>query len=186
MVRLQLRTGARSGEIVVMRACDIDMTGEVWFYRPAQHKTAHHGHRREIAIGPIAQEIVKEFLKPDTTAYLFSPRDAVAERRTILRMKRKTKVQPSQKDRALPDPQRTANERYTVTSYGRAIARACENHGIPHWHPHQLRHTAATKFRKKLGLDTTRALLGHRSPAITEIYAELDTGKAAEAAAKLG
>ena len=35
-------------------------------------------------------------------------------------------------------------------------------------------------------LDAARATLGHRSPAVTEVYAELDMGKAVEVAAKLG
>ncbi len=34
MIRLQRLTGARPGEVCAMRACDIDMTGAVWLYRP--------------------------------------------------------------------------------------------------------------------------------------------------------
>jgi integrase len=41
MVQLQVLTGMRPGEACVMRACDIDLSGAVWLYRPAQHKTAH-------------------------------------------------------------------------------------------------------------------------------------------------
>jgi integrase len=55
-----------------------------------------------------------------------------------------------------------------------------------HWHPHQLRHTAATKIRREFGLDLARVILGHRSPQITELYAELDFGRAAEVMARLG
>lgn len=40
-----------------------------------------------------------------------------------------------------------------------------------HWHPHQLRHNAATYLRKEFGLETARIILGQRSAAITEIYA---------------
>jgi integrase len=54
------------------------------------------------------------------------------------------------------------------------------------WHPHQLRHTKATEIRKEAGLDAARAVLGHRSPQITEVYAELDTEKAMKVMAKLG
>src|SRR5262249_58549160 len=63
-------------------ACDIDMTGNVWLYRPAFHKTSHHGHGRAIAIGPKGQEIVRRRLRTDTQAYLFSPRESVAEVRS--------------------------------------------------------------------------------------------------------
>jgi integrase len=55
-----------------------------------------------------------------------------------------------------------------------------------HWHPHQLRHTAATKIRREFGLDVARVILGHRSPQITELYAELDIGRAAEVMARFG
>jgi integrase len=54
------------------------------------------------------------------------------------------------------------------------------------WHPNQLRHSVATKIRKAAGLDAARAVLGHRSPAITEVYAELDVGTAAEIVKRLG
>ena len=34
---------------------------------------------------------------------------------------------------------------------------------IPHWHPNQLRHNAATRLRREFGLDMARAVLGHSS-----------------------
>lgn len=43
MVELQLHTGARAGEIVIMRGRDIDMSGKVRAYTPSSHKTEHHG-----------------------------------------------------------------------------------------------------------------------------------------------
>ena len=55
-----------------------------------------------------------------------------------------------------------------------------------HWHPHQLRHNAATFLRKEFGLETARIILGHRSAAITEVYAELDQQKALEAIVRVG
>jgi integrase len=55
-----------------------------------------------------------------------------------------------------------------------------------HWHPHQLRHNAATFLRKEFGLETARIILGHRSAAITEVYAELDQQKAMDAVVKVG
>lgn len=42
------------------------------------------------------------------------------------------------------------------------------------WHPHQLRHNAATYLRREFGLEATRIILGHQSTAVTEIYAEKD------------
>lgn len=55
-----------------------------------------------------------------------------------------------------------------------------------HWHPHQLRHNAATFLHKEFGLETARIILGHRSAAITEVYAELDQQKALEAIGQVG
>ena len=54
------------------------------------------------------------------------------------------------------------------------------------WHPHQLRHNAATFLRKEFGLETARIILGHRSSAITEVYAEMDQQKALEAIVRVG
>ena len=51
MIRLQLLTGMRPGEVVIMRGADIDTTGKLWVYAPAEHKTAHHGHARTIYLG---------------------------------------------------------------------------------------------------------------------------------------
>jgi integrase len=70
MVQLQMETGMRSGELCIMRAIDLDMSGKVWLYRPESHKTAHHGHQRIIAIGPKGQAIVRRHLKPSKASFL--------------------------------------------------------------------------------------------------------------------
>jgi len=54
------------------------------------------------------------------------------------------------------------------------------------WHPHQLRHNAATELRKEFGIEAARIILGHRSAAITEVYAEKDEQQAVEAMAQVG
>jgi len=54
------------------------------------------------------------------------------------------------------------------------------------WHPHQLRHNAATELRKEFGIEAARIILGHRSAAITEVYAEQDERQAIEAIMKVG
>lgn len=57
---------------------------------------------------------------------------------------------------------------------------------VPYWHPHRLRHPAATVVRREMAIDAARALLSHRSLGITDSYAELDKALAVEAARKLG
>lgn len=84
-----------------------------------------------------------------------------------------------------PSPQEPA-EHYTRDAYGRAIARACEQHQLTHWHPHQLRHTAATAIAREYGWEVARIFLGHRSIDTTRIYAEDDVGRVAEAVRALG
>jgi integrase len=186
MLRLMLLTGARSGEICVMRACDIDMMGPVWLYRPHRHKTEHRGFGRIIPLGPQAQEIVKHYLKPNVEAYLFSPRDAMEARRQEMRANRKTKVQPSQVCRKRKRPKKLPGERYKPVTIAHAIRVACARHGLDHWHPHQLRHSKATEIRREYGLDAARAVLGQHGVEVAAEYAELDLHKAVEVARKLG
>lgn len=193
MVRVQQLTGMRSGELVRMRGIDLDTSGTVWQYRPGSdqgdhgdHKTAHHGHARVVAIGPQAVEILKRRLVANVTEFLFSPAKALAEWNAQRREARKTKVQPSQQNRRKANRKRPPTKRYTTGTYRQAIERGAKKAGVPAWHPHQLRHAVATEIRKMAGIDAARAVLGHRSPAITEVYAELDMGKAAEVMAKMG
>jgi integrase len=193
MVRLQLEAGMRPGELVVMRAVDIDRSGKVWLYRPATHKTAHHGHERVIPIGPRGQEVVRRHLKPSVEAYLFAPADSMAAFRARQRQERKTPVQPSQRDRRKKHTRKKPGARYTTRTYGATLRQAIERHNrkapadrqLPQWHPHRLRHTRALELKRELGLDLARAVLGHRSPVITEHYATLDVARAAEAMARL-
>jgi integrase len=49
-----------------------------------------------------------------------------------------------------------------------------------------LRHSAATRLRREYGLDVARVILGHSSPVVTEIYAEVDREKALKVMAEAG
>ncbi|MEI8371268.1 MAG: site-specific integrase [Planctomycetota bacterium] len=55
-----------------------------------------------------------------------------------------------------------------------------------YWHPHQLRHNAATKIRATYGIEVARIILGHARMSATEIYAERDLVAAAQAIAAMG
>ena len=174
MIQLQLRSGARSGEIVSLRAGDIDRTGTTWKARIAQHKTAYRGEVRTLYFDAEARLVITPFLfGKKTEDYLFSPIAAERKRRSEVT---KSARRPSQK----PTPTRTGRrvgDHYTTGSYRRAIARACEKEGVPVWTPHQLRHTAATRFRAEHGLELTQKLLGHKTARITEVYAEVDESR---------
>ena len=97
MVRVQLLTGMRPGEVCQLRAGDID-TGDatgVWLFRPAEHKTQRHGHVRVVVIGPQAQEILRPFIAADET-YVFSPKAAERVRQAERRASRKSQRTPSE------------------------------------------------------------------------------------------
>ncbi|MCE5230477.1 site-specific integrase [bacterium] len=209
MIELQLVTGMRPGEVCVMRPADIDMSGHVWLYQPADHKTAWRDISKTVYLGPKAQKIIHPYLKRRaTTAYLFSPAEADEDRRDELSHQRVTPLscgnRPGTNRREAPT--RTPGQRYTAESYCRAIARACDaadeaaraaNAGapigatsgrlVPRWHPHQLRHNYATAVRREYGLEAAQILLGHSSAMITDaVYAERDMAKAMEIAGKIG
>ena len=59
MVKLQLLTGARPGEVVQLRAVDIDRSGAVWEFRPGSHKTEHHEESGSFSLARRPQQIVK-------------------------------------------------------------------------------------------------------------------------------
>ncbi len=202
IVRLQQLSGMRSGEVVIMRGRDLDTSGKLWLYRPESHKCEHHNIDRSVEIGPRAQAVIRPFLKADLGAFLFSPKDAVTEWLAGKREQRKTRVQPSQRDRSKPHPRRTPADRYSRDSYRRAIQRACDvadwetkrarelpadsDRIIPRWHPHQLRHNYGTMIRRQFGIESARIMLGHRSVPMAELYSEVDRGKAREIVEKIG
>jgi integrase len=217
MIELQLLTGARSGEICQMRACDLDMTGKVWMYAPASHKMSYQNKDRAIAIGPRGQEVLKPFLTTDLQAFLFSPRKGMEQRKVALRLARVSKVQPSQVNRSTGKP-RQFRPSYKPTSYLVAVRRGAdaadraarqqaendrakterrkpvpvpalvpnEQRIVPRWHPHQLRHSAATAVRKQFGLEGAQATLGHARADVTQIHAEKNADLASRIALKIG
>jgi integrase len=187
MTQLQLLTGMRAGEVVVMRAIDLTMGGPVWAYRPATHKNKHRGADRVIHLGPKAQEVIRPFLRPDVGAYLFSPRDYVEGLHARRAAGRKSKRTPSELRRQRKaQPQRKPAERYDRRSYRQAIIRACKAAKVPRWSPLQLRHTAATLLRAKYGIEAAKVILGHTRVETSQIYAERDLIRAQEIMREIG
>ena len=191
MITLQRLIGMRPGEVVRMRACDLDIpsSGQVWTYRLSDHKTAHHGHKRLVYLGPRAQRVIRQFLSRKLTACLFSPAEAEAERLECRHAARATPLSCGNRPgtNRKRKPIRKPGERFTVDSYRRAIARACQAAGVPSWSPNRLRHNAATFLRREYGIDVAQTILGHRlGSQITEIYAESNAKKAVEVVSKVG
>jgi len=186
MVRLQLLTGCRLGEVVVMRRADLDREGTVWIYRPAQHKNSWRGKGREIYLGPKAQRLVEPFLADDPVKFLFSPRDAVQAMHVRRAAARKTRPTPSERRRRSKAPGRSHAEHYDRRSYRQAVVRACKKAGVVPWSPLQLRHTAATLIRSQYGLEAAQLFLGHEKADVTQIYAERDAARVRAIVAEIG
>lgn len=173
MVRLQMLTGMRPGEICQLRWSEIDRDGlvvgetRIWVYRPRRHKSKWRGHKKAVVIGPRAQEVLLAFERDPETP-IFSPREEVMALRQL---------------RADP---RGPGIIYTVGSYGKRIRSVCDWKGIPRWTPHQLRHLAEVEYQRAFGLDAARAVLGHRSAQQTLAYGVQDLETAALAASKIG
>jgi integrase len=185
LVRLQLLTGARPGELLNLRPCDIDRTEAVWTVTLEHHKTAHKGHERVLYMGPLAQSILRPFLLRDTDRPLFSPRDAEAQRHKDSRESedggRREDQKPNKKK-----TDRVVRDAYDKRTYHRAIERACAKAGVTRWHPNQLRHNCATALRKTLGIEAAQVMLGHARVDTTEIYAERNHEAARKIAADHG
>lgn len=158
VAELQWWTGARAGEILIMRPADVDTSADVWEYRPQKWKGKRLGGVKVIYLGPNAQRVLRPWLDRHPEDNCFRPQEA-------------------------HDP---AGELYTTVVYGRAIERACKKAKVTHWHSHQLRHAAATRLRATHGLETAKSVLGHTRTDMTEIYAERDMTAAAKAMREAG
>lgn len=65
-------------------------------------------------------------------------------------------------------------------------AQAKQWHREHHWHPHQLRHNAATRLRKEFGIDVAQVVLGHKTLTVTQVYAEKDVESARKIMLQVG
>ena len=188
MVRLQRLMGSRPQDVTNLRPCDIDISGDVWLYRPYTYKGEHRGRQRILAIGPRGQEVLRPYLLREKESFCFSPADSEKKRRQAEHEKRKTPLsygnRPGTNRRSKPI--RTPGDRYTTESYRRAIHRACDKGGVPRWSPNRLRHSAGTEIRKRYGLEAAQVILGHASADVTQIYAERDLQKAVEIMREVG
>lgn len=189
MIQFGLLTGARPGETVRLRWCDIDAEADVWQYKPNRHKTQHHSKKRVIVIGPALQKLLLA-LGGNDTDFVFRPADA-------------------------PGSGGNSGDLYTVQSYRNAVIRACERaFGCPTrlridncrkrysketsaafeerrqqamewrtknvWSPNRLRHSYGTIVRSKQGLEAAQVGLGHSDIKTTQRYAEPNFSAAIE------
>jgi integrase len=192
MAWLQYWTGMRSGEVCQLRVCDIQANGDVWLYKPLSHKSEHQGKVRVVAIGPNGQKVLAPYIaKRKLNEYVFLPEDAHRERLERIGF---AKVMAYQMSRSTFKPGRC----FRGETYYNKIAYACDRAFDPEgekraagdyshrWHPHRLRHNAATRMRAALGIEAASDVLGHSGFSTTLIYAERSLERAKEAARKVG
>lgn len=204
MVETQRLTGMRPGELVLMRPCDLNMSGPVWTYLPERHKSEHRGRSRTVYLGPNAQRVLRPRLGCGLRNYIFSPMQSEAERRLALHAARKTSISCGNKpgSNRKARTKRGPTERYTTDTYAKAVSYACRR-AFPTpegktgddlrawrrehcWSPNQLRHSFATEVRARHGLEAAQILLGHSKADVTQLYAERDAEKAIAVAARIG
>ncbi len=131
LISLQLHTGARGGELFKLRPIDIQINKDagIWTIEPAEHKTARHGHRRTLYLGPKAQAVIEPFLAGrQVDAHLFSPAEAEAERRAAAHARRRIPLANGNGPgtNRLDTPERSPGDFYSPNSYRVAIQRACD------------------------------------------------------------
>ncbi|MEM9019929.1 MAG: site-specific integrase [Planctomycetota bacterium] len=163
MILLMWWTGMRIGELCIMRPADLDQAEAGWTYRPREHKTEHHGQDRIIAIGPRARAELEPWLSWKGNPFLFP---SVAAERFVFQTRRGTP--------------------WTPDSLRQAVRRSTDRLSLEPWTPLQLRHAAATRLRKLIGVEAARTVLGHSRLQTTEIYAERDLESARDAMQLLG
>lgn len=178
MIRVQLLTGMRPGELCMMRVSHLNRDMQPWRYIPPHHKTEHKSKQRIILIGPKAQEILTHWIKRAETYQGFG--------------KTKAKIEAEPKDSPVFPVSPASNKLVgklrcnTSQNYRDRIASLCDRAGVPRWSPNQLRHNAATTIRATAGIESARTVLGHSSSVTTEIYAEKDLGIAAKIISEIG
>ncbi len=148
MVEVQRITGMRPQHLCEMRPCDIDRAAEVWAYLPppAGTKTFHLGKRPRFYLGARAQAILAPLLE-----------GCPADRRLFGRQYAGSWVA------------------VTVDAYGKAIRHVCRRAGVAPWHPHQLRHTAATRAALATeSLADAAALIGDNERMAGAVYVHAD------------
>ncbi len=134
MIRFQLLTGARPGEVCRMRPQDIDRSGDVWEYNDPDHKTVHHGRSRTVYIGPEAQAILRPYLLRDVSTVCFSMAESLQQRRVARHAARTTPLscgnrpgKRSHADRiAKTGKRRNPRVQFDASSFRRAIHAACD------------------------------------------------------------
>ena len=102
MVRIQLLTGMRPGEVCQLKPNCIDSSGEIWRFTPEHHKNEHRDQSRVICIGNQAQDILRPYLLRDNDSFCFDPSEAVEQVRRRRNLERIHTGGPRKRSRFKP------------------------------------------------------------------------------------
>ncbi|MCL2709942.1 MAG: tyrosine-type recombinase/integrase [Planctomycetaceae bacterium] len=181
--RILKMTGARPSEICKMRVGDIDKTEtDHWTFSPVNHKTARHNKRRVIVFGAQEQAVLLPYLEgKDSDRAVFSPKDAVRERKERDRAARVTPLSPSQiaRDKHRQKyPKAENHEHFDTETLGKALKSVIieanrhlpDEEKIPHWTLYQLRHAAITELVILFGEEKAAMMTGTSVAMVRRIY----------------
>jgi integrase len=204
MLLLQRATGARPGEIFVMRPCDVHTRGrvriprtgamfdvdaeKVWIYIPDRHKGKSRWKPRALYFAAAEKELLRPYLDRAAEAYCFDPREAMASLRAeqkAARLRRGGGSGGSRK-KLVAVPQREPAAMYNRAAYYHAIQRACDLAGVPRFSAYQIRHLVGEEVYCDHDLDAARDVLGHSDPRTTVRYAKMSAKRAAAVARQRG
>jgi|GEM_PF-338716 len=177
MVQIMRISGPRPDEVVRLRPIDLDMSGDVWVAQLEKHKTEYMADDytdsdRTILLGPQVQELIRPFLidRP-LDAYLFSPKEAEAERRAEMHRNRKTPLSCGNKpgSNKSNNPKRPPGDHYRVDTLLKAIQEGSEKafppppelerRRVPGRRKNTTRWETPQEHRERLGEDGWAALL---------------------------
>jgi integrase len=146
LVRVQWLAGMRPGEALRMRPADLDRTSREWKYTvPGGGKNAHRGQAGVYWLGPRAKKIISRYL------------DACPDDRPVFALPPRSDGRPW--------------VRLSRDRYRRLVALACRKAGVPHWHPHQIRHSRSTEVGQLYESDRAAAdAIGTSEDVAREVY----------------
>jgi integrase len=178
----EIRIGARAQQIL---SPFLRLDPDAFLFSPTAAEADRHAGQRENRETPVQPSQVKRQRQAKRQRRRRAPGDrydVASYRRAIARACDRAFPPPAELARQEDETPATWKARLTAEQRA-ALSMWREQH---RWHPHQLRHNAATRLRREFGIDAARIILGHRSAAVTETYAEIDATRADEIMAKVG
>lgn len=147
MVRVQLLTGMRPGELLGLTPAALDRAREPWRYAAVEYnKMLHKDLSRVVFFGPQARALLAPLLAdcpPESPVFRFPP----------------------WRKKAVWTP-------VSAKIYRARIAAACGAAGVPVWTPNRLRHNKATEVMDAYESDAaTAAVLGNTPEVARQVYA---------------